>query len=321
MKLVCASATARKNDKMKKNSQVSFEFVLIFSLALIMIATFTYIINNRLTEISKEQELLVMKNMANNIKSEVLLAASVNNNYLRRFDVPATLNGRKYKMSIQDDALTIQTYDGEYMTNEYFTLFPTQVKGNFVDDINFNNSEHCITKNEFDGIRIARNQVSLDADKQIANRDEIIEVIVSLNCIRNIRSTQFTINYDPNALEILKDQSSSITYTEKELNPLFEDVDILNYDGLNIYTENDSFPYVDDTIGRYTFGVIGKNCATGSGNIARLYFKVIGDPQETKIEFDPVFADNNLIVLDCTTSKFTKEDIPDSKKGANIEIR
>ncbi len=305
-----------------KKAQISFEFILIFTLVFFTLIGFIYLINSRLSDISKQQEMLTMRHLAENIKNEVILASSVNNYYIRRFDIPSQLDGRDYKMNIENEALTIQVFENGRVMEEYFTILPTRVKGDFIEDINFENTEHCITKNNIDGIRIARNQASLDTNKTTYSNGDEFDVIVGLNCVENIRSVQFSIRYDPKKLQLVKSKVKPITQYERNLNPLFDDVTVLDYTNV-IFAMNKTttYPYVNDTLGRFTYGFIGDNCATGSGNIAKLAFRVITTgPNTTTIDFEKDFGDQNIVILDCETNIFTKEDLPDSKKSALVEI-
>lgn len=305
-----------------RKSQVSFEFITIFTLVFFVLVAFFFIMNTRLAEINEQQEITSMRDLANSIKNEVLLASSVNNNYLRRFDIPSSLSSKDYSMSIENDELTIKLLENDRVIRDYFTVFPSHVKGSFIDEINYSNKEHCITKNNFDGIRIARNQASIDASVDTAVPGSTFDVYLSLNCVEDVRSAQFTIHYDNDQLELVEPEILPITYLNKELGPLFEDLDSLDYgEALFNFNETD-YPYIDQTIGRFTYGIIGKNCATGSGNIAKLVFKVKPTAQKgtTTIDFDSTFGDQNLIILDCTTSKSTENDIPDSKNSAKIVI-
>ena len=303
-----------------KKTQISVEFIIIFTLVFFALIGFIYIINIRLSDISEKQELMLMRNLANNIKSEVIIASSVNNNYLRRFDIPTKIKGKEYNMSIDNDELIIELIENDHVVREYFTVFPVHVKGTFVEDINYETTDHCITKNDFDGIRIARNQVSLDTNHTKIDQEESFDVMVSLNCVEDIRSVQFTLKYDSSKLDLIQSSVEPITrYNYRDLNPLFNDVlSETPYAG-KISSVVD-LKFVEP--GRYTYGYIARECASGSGNIARISFEVKAgaDPGRTTIKFDPDFKERNLIVLDCFTNAETREGIPDSRKNLNIEI-
>jgi hypothetical protein len=303
-------------------AQVSFEFVLIFTLVLIALSGFTYLINERVTEIRIEQQKLVMKNLGNNIVNEILIANSVNNNYLRRFDMPIKISGSDYSINIVNgnDIVINLIQENKIIDTDYISL-PIKIKGNFMQNITDNTTDHCITKSDVDGIRISRNQASIDLNKTIVNEEGEFDVFISLNCVNNAKSIQFTIKYDAEKLEIIDTQPivrSNVEY--RNLNPLFN-----SYSSLLDYTHADE-KYIDNFNGRFTYGYIGRGCATGSGNIAKVKFKVkeLVDPGDTIIEFDQEFEsefdEENLRLLDCTTNKFTTDDLPDTKNNAKITI-
>jgi len=253
-----------------------------------------------------------MKNLANNIKNEIILAGSVSDNYLRNFDIPFSLNGKKYQMEIDDDELVIKLYENEREIGNFLFILPTKIKGTFIEDINENTTKHCITKNNYDGIRISSNQASLDVNFSEIETDKEFDLFVSLNCVENVKSFQFTIKYDPLKLTLLRNETL-IRKDNINLNPLFEDIagKVIPF----------IFPHTDESIGRSSFGYIGSSCVTGSGNVAKLVFKVNEDVSgETEIKFDDTYYRDNLEIFDCNTNKFTLEDLPDSKENTKIEI-
>ncbi len=312
---------------MEKKTQISFEFILIFSLVLVVLIGFFYIIKVRITEISEEKEDSIIRNLANSIKNEVMLASSVNNKYLRRFDIPYRINGKEYKMYILNDELTINLFENNEIVKTYFTVFPVRVKGTFVEKLMMNTTKHCITKTDIDGIRISQNQASIDAlERDTYRQDEIdIEVnaneefylLMSLNCVENLRSVHFTISYDSAFLELL--EVSEVDKYKRELNPLFESVILYNYEGRDPIKINDEYyDYITD--GRYTFGMISEECSSGSGTIAQFKFKAKAVTEKTEVGFEELFGDKNLRLLDCNTNEFTKENLPDTKKAAIVRI-
>jgi len=304
-----------------KKSQISVEFIIIFSLVIFALIGFIYIMNIRLSDISERQELLLMRNLANNIKEEVIIASSVNNNYLRRFNIPTKIKGKDYNMSIENDELIIKLIENNQVVKEYFTVFPVPVKGSFVEDINYENTDHCITKNDFDGIRIARNQLSLDTNSTRFSPGDVFNVLVSLNCVEDIRSVQFTIKYDPNKTRLIRNTVEPVTrHNYPNFNPLFSDVlSITPYAGK--ISQLIGLKFVDDTNGRFTYGYIARECASGSGNIAKMSFEVLPTAAgRATIEFDPDFKERNLIVLDCYTNAETRESVPNSRKNLNLQI-
>ena len=121
---------------MQNKSQISFEFIMIFSLVFFALSGFIYVINDRMNEISVKQEELIMKSLADSIINEIVLASSFNNNYMRRFDVPVKLFGQDYNMSIEDNFIHIEVIENGNVRIEHFAAFPIHVKGSFIDEIN-----------------------------------------------------------------------------------------------------------------------------------------------------------------------------------------
>ena len=68
------------------------------------------------------------------------------------------------------------------------------------------------------------------------------------------------------------------------------------------------------TDGRFTYSFIGRDCATGSGSVLRITFRVKENAPltSTEIKLDDNFAEQKLLILDCQTDKFTNKGIPDS---------
>ncbi|MBT3720966.1 DUF4215 domain-containing protein [archaeon] len=296
---------------MQNKSQISFEFIMIFSLVFFALSGFIYVINDRMNEISVKQEELIMKSLADSIINEIVLASSFNNNYMRRFDVPVKLFGQDYNMSIEDNFIHIEVIENGNVRIEHFAAFPIHVKGSFIDEINLTNTEHCVTKNDFDGVRISKNQASLDVLSSSVRVGEEFELYVSLHCIEDAKSFTVTVEYDPDMVEFVEARPVIRSIEFKDKNPLFEDYKL-------IFNFENSPEHIDDSIGRYSYGYLGSNCVTGSGNVAVLVFeaKQSGD---SKIKFDDRINEN-LKILDCNTNKFTKEGLPETRSDALFSI-
>ena len=265
-------------------------------------------INQRMSEISRQQDYLIMKNLADNIKNEIVLASSVSDNYLRKFNVPAFIEGEKYNLSVNDDELAISIGSNK----NYYTVLPIRIKGNFIDNINPNTTQHCITKNDFDGIRIAKNQATLEVyqDNKITNQINIsvnpkFFIIVYLNCLENVLSIRFTVNYPADVLEF-EDTTPIVRNIPqyKQFNPFFK-----NYIVIYPYPEEES---------KITFGYLGNECTTGSGGFAIIRFKAT-QASFASIDFDSGLGENNLQVLECTSKNYVAT-LQDSKIGAKIRI-
>jgi hypothetical protein len=291
-------------------AQVSFEFILIFSLVFLSLSGFIYIINQRLFELSKKQEVLELKQLADSIVNEVSIANSMNNNYVRKFDIPQKILGKNYRMRIDDSELTITVLENNNTYLEYFTAFPIPVKGSFIQNINYNTTQHCISRS-YDGVRISRTQASIDPNVTKIGLNGQFEVFVSLHCVKDTKSARFTLKYDPEKLTYKSSEAVVFDKPQyKYKNPLFDKMFIqYNFQSDMVYP------------GRFSFGYLGKNCVSGSGNFAKVIFKVNDAAAKgmTEIVFDEDILEN-INILDCYTDKNTIDALPDSKNNAKIEI-
>ena len=117
-------------------SQVSFEFIMIFALIFLALAGFFYIINERMSELAEKREYNIMRSLASSIINEVVIASSVSNNYMRKFDIPPRILGARYNMTIEEDEIAIRLIEGDMIKKEYYAAFPIPVKGTFIENIN-----------------------------------------------------------------------------------------------------------------------------------------------------------------------------------------
>jgi len=299
-----------------KKSQVSFEFILIFSVIFFALVSFVYVINTRLFEITEQQDMMLMENLADNIVNEIILASSVENNYVRIFDLPVNLRGQEYNIFLIENNLKIGILGNEKA--EFYKSLPINVKGNFFENITVNTTEHCISKSEFDGIRISKNQLSLDSDSSTVEKGSTFSVFIGLNCVFDVKSFSFTIDYDDDKLALV-DAEPVIrkNHDFDSMNPLFDDYSLI-FDYRGKYDES-GHKLIDD--GRFSYGLIGKNCGSGVGKVARIIFEVKDNAEEgnTIIKFDDV-VDENIKILDCKTNRYTRKGLPSTKKETVIEI-
>lgn len=290
-----------------KNAQVSFEFVLIFSLVFFSIMGFLYIANTKLDEINDQKEQLILETVADDIINEVVIASSVEDNYVRKFDVPGRLLGKYYEMSIEDNLLMIDVFDrsGNIYKN-YFKHIPIAVKGTFIEKINETNKEHCVSKSDFDGVRISKTQASLDlapGTGEITAGGEQFEVYLSLHCVENIRSLKFFIEYNETYLDFVDfEVIKQSNYDDRYLNPLFDDA--VSYE----YGSDDAY---------ITRSLLADSCIFGSGNIAKVTFQTLEQEGDTSIKFHPDFE---LEIYDCNLERDTKSGLDNSKKDLDITV-
>ncbi|MEM4397496.1 MAG: hypothetical protein QW757_02625, partial [Candidatus Woesearchaeota archaeon] len=126
-----------------KKLQISFEFIIIFGIVFIVLTGFILIIKTKISEINDEKEYQEVISLINNIKTEILIASSVNNNYYRKFELPNKINGYEYNLILNNELLDLNLFEKfQSKTKErkikktYNTILPFYVKGGFSEKIN-----------------------------------------------------------------------------------------------------------------------------------------------------------------------------------------
>lgn len=88
-------------------SQSTFEFVAMISIGMVFFLIFILILNHNHQVRQDERNTIITKDLAYSLQTEFILAAKVDNGYYRSFNVPETLDGQDYNVSIQSNMLTI----------------------------------------------------------------------------------------------------------------------------------------------------------------------------------------------------------------------
>jgi len=301
------------------------ELVLIFAFILTVFIALMGALSTQFSQLSKEKDQAALDTLANVIRNEVFLATQVSNNYIRKFELPSRLNGREYSLSIDDgDLLVIQNEDSLLST----TLLPVLVKGGFIGEIEPGQLEHCITKSQFDGIRISKNQASVEPNLTDSGDDGIPDiaagetfwVYVRVNCLEDVKAIQFVLQFDQEKLAFLdeqvlyqKDARGQFVFTAE--NPFFP----REFDGITGRAGR-SVQFWDPDAGTVGLVFIAQEAGSGSGNLARLQFRAEGEGRAA-IAFHPQHEDKNLVLLDIKTGKETKKGLPPSKIGAELMVR
>ena len=199
------------------------EFMLIFAIVLILSVVFLRTLNTSLSDLQDKQDFVLMQNLANMIRNEIVLTSQVSDNYIRRFEIPYKINGKNYTLKLEKDELIINI-TGEKDKTAYI-LFPQELKGGFIENNELGFLDYCITKNS-DEIRISRNQVSLEyaaydygddgfdtddydyIDSLIGvlsvDRGKRFRIYLGVNCVFNLQSVNFDLAYDENKLNYIE---------------------------------------------------------------------------------------------------------------------
>ena len=302
-----------------KKSQISLEFVMLISLVFLVFIGFMALMQNQFSQLNEEEDYSSMYNIANLIKNEVLIASKVHDNYIRKFEMPLALNGKDYTVDLQKDVLTIKI-TGE--DSSVTVILPVQVKGGFIEKNEAGQMEHCITKNQHDGVRIARNQASIELEEDVnlkdIDNDGILEInsgnefsaYVRMNCIDNIQTVGFSLqltNVDYIGYELIYQYNEFGVLQTQFINPFFYEKPTEDpQEGFAVKPEK---PYLSFIIPQKK-----GQASSGSGNIVKLNLTALSGT--AKIEFVP----ERIFLIDNTATELTKEALPSSNIPAEIDI-
>lgn len=300
-----------------KKSQIAMEFIMIVSLVFLVFIGFLAMMYNQFSDLNERKDYSTMFNLANLIKNEVLISSKVHDNYIRRFEIPFTVNGNGYKIDLEKDVLVITNEDNLSTT----IILPVEVKGGFIEKNKKGQMEHCITKNKHDGVRISRNQASIELEEDAFLKDRdgdgILDIpagdefysYVRLNCLDNIQTVGFSLeltnlDYEIGSYELLY-QYDEFGVFQDFINPFF-----YNQPNEASVLEQWSPP-------KLTFSIPQKSgqASSGSGNIVKLWLKALS-PGTAKIEFVP----DKIFLIDNTATYLTEEALPSSDIPVEIEI-
>jgi len=98
-------------------SQVVFEFVILVSVLFTVLIIFTSFVRDNFSDVQSETDYFKMKDIALSVKSELNLAAALDDGYQRSFFVPLTIDGLEYNISREDGTILFMSGNGEYSVN------------------------------------------------------------------------------------------------------------------------------------------------------------------------------------------------------------
>jgi hypothetical protein len=87
-----------------KKSQTAIEAALLIGFLLIVFSAFVIAMNTRLGSVMTEKNLQLLKSANNIIKSEVDMAVRSEEGYSRVFELPETLEGYRYNLTLHNGA-------------------------------------------------------------------------------------------------------------------------------------------------------------------------------------------------------------------------
>ena len=103
--------------KQLKKAQVAMEFVFLVGLAFTVMVVFISSTRSEFDELRTEEERSLLKDVTVMAQHELIIASTVEDGYHRVFEIPTTINGIDYTITITNDILLAQTEDYEYDVN------------------------------------------------------------------------------------------------------------------------------------------------------------------------------------------------------------
>jgi uncharacterized protein (UPF0333 family) len=99
--------------KSKRRAQISMEFMLFCAIGLLLMITFLSLVNSWQSNLNDRKEILLVKDLAYSIQSEIYLASVVEDGYSRTFTIPKKLEGINYSVYIYNETLKIYLENSE----------------------------------------------------------------------------------------------------------------------------------------------------------------------------------------------------------------
>lgn len=92
-----------------KKSQSAFEFVALLCFVVFFFLLFYTAIEANISDKIREQNRLVIKDLALSIKNEIDIAYLANNGYTREFNIPLQLGGQSYSANLTSGMIFVKT--------------------------------------------------------------------------------------------------------------------------------------------------------------------------------------------------------------------
>ena len=95
-------------------SQSSTEFMIFIGIGIIILMIYFGIANTYLNLSYRQKDIISGQDLAKQIKNEINLAARVEDNYERTFQVPSIAGGKQFSVHIESREITVKINDLDY---------------------------------------------------------------------------------------------------------------------------------------------------------------------------------------------------------------
>ena len=100
---------------MHSKAQISAEFFVFLGLAFLIAIAFEIASLDQLNDFRKQKESELVRDLALKLQKEVLLAANVEDGYVRVFQIPDKLDNIDYFLTVQNYTINIQSKNSFYI--------------------------------------------------------------------------------------------------------------------------------------------------------------------------------------------------------------
>ena len=113
-----------------ENAQVALEFVLLISIAFMVMIVFTALAMGSMSNLRGEEEYVLLKDVIHTAQGEIITATIVEDGYKRMFTLPLFLEGISYNITMSGGYIIGQSKNHEYL------LKVMDVSGNIQKGVN-----------------------------------------------------------------------------------------------------------------------------------------------------------------------------------------
>ena len=100
---------------MGSKAQIGAEFFVLVGLAFLVAIAFEIASLSQLNDFRIQKEGEAVKDLALKLQKELLIAATVEDGYIRTFQIPGTLDTINYSLNIQNSTLEVQSKNSYYI--------------------------------------------------------------------------------------------------------------------------------------------------------------------------------------------------------------
>lgn len=99
----------------RRKGQSSIEFVMILGILFFMFMAIFAVIQGRMNSVARERSMVMLDQIGNVVRQEVMLAGSARGQYVREFYLPELMGGYNYSIMSNQAEIAIRLGDSDYV--------------------------------------------------------------------------------------------------------------------------------------------------------------------------------------------------------------